>query len=319
MASRSTRLMNQFGSPVGGANSIENVNYRKWWGGQRTSRHDLMSQMNRFDIGSPSLPSSTSPSFGGPTGSIQRDQYKAWWGSQRTNRNDVMSQMNRFDINSSVPVLPPPVQPAFGAQVDFNAPISTFRPDKTRTNRRPGLQVTGDLPLSQPNYLPYERSHLGQPLPKRHVKALGREVPAVHAGGATNAGPAVGGSTATQRVAAGAGRFGPQIDKLEDLMGKGIKWGSGTNFGSRQFANGAGGKLTYGRAGLVGGLGLLAAANTFKTVERARYGDYGHAALNAGLATAAAGGAYAAYMHKGAFSNHFRNAASWLTKQMRRI
>lgn len=132
------------------------------------------------------------------------------------------------------------------------------------------------------------------------------EAPGVSAGSA-------GGSSATRRLS------GSIPQRFARGASSAIGWGSGTNFAGREFANGVGGKLTYGRAGLVGGLGLLAAANTFKTVERARYGDYGHAALNAGLATAAAGGAYAAFMHKGAFSNHFRNAASFLVKQMRRI
>lgn len=67
--------------------------------------------------------------------------------------------------------------------------------------------------------------------------------------------------------------------------------------------------ITYGRAGLTAGLGLLAVRNGANMMDRMRYGDYGGAMMSGAMTAAAGYGAYSAYMYKGAFRSHFNNVA----------
>lgn len=78
-----------------------------------------------------------------------------------------------------------------------------------------------------------------------------------------------------------------------------------------------GNNVTYGRAGMTAGLGLLAARNGANMMDRMRYGDYGGAMMSGAMTAAAGYGAYSTWMYKGALRSHFNNAASWLMKRMR--
>jgi hypothetical protein len=75
--------------------------------------------------------------------------------------------------------------------------------------------------------------------------------------------------------------------------------------------------VTYGRAGLTAGLGLLAARNGANMMDRMRYGDYGGAMMSGAMTAAAGYGAYSTWMYKGALRSHFNNAAAWIMKRMR--
>jgi len=76
--------------------------------------------------------------------------------------------------------------------------------------------------------------------------------------------------------------------------------------------------VTYGRAGLAGGLGLLALRNGANVMDRMRYGDYSGAMMSGAMTAAAGYGAYATYMYKGALRQHFNNAAAWILKRFSR-
>ncbi len=89
-------------------------------------------------------------------------------------------------------------------------------------------------------------------------------------------------------------------------------------FGSRSFNAPMGlGRMTYGRAGVAGGLGLLAVSQGANMMDRMRYGDYGGAMLSGAVAGAAGYGAYKAAMGKMALQKHFSNAAAFLMKNIR--
>lgn len=90
----------------------------------------------------------------------------------------------------------------------------------------------------------------------------------------------------------------------------------GTQFLSNSFEL-MGKKMTYGRAGVTAGLGMLALRNGANVVDRMRYGDYGGAMMSGALTAAAGYGAYSAYMYKGALRSHFNNAARFVLKQFR--
>ena len=90
----------------------------------------------------------------------------------------------------------------------------------------------------------------------------------------------------------------------------------GTQFLSNNFEL-MGKKMTYGRAGVTAGLGMLALRNGANVVDRMRYGDYGGAMMSGALTAAAGYGAYSSYMYKGALRSHFNNAARFVLKQFR--
>lgn len=75
--------------------------------------------------------------------------------------------------------------------------------------------------------------------------------------------------------------------------------------------------VTYGRAGMTAGLGLLALRNGANMMDRMRYGDYSGAMMSGAMTAAAGYGAYASWMYKGALKSHFNNAASWLLRRVR--
>lgn len=94
------------------------------------------------------------------------------------------------------------------------------------------------------------------------------------------------------------GRFGDFLSTRFNLFGK---------------------STSFGRAGLAGGLGLLAIRNGANMMDRMRYGDYGGAMLSGAMTAAAGYGAYAAWMYKGSIRSHLGQAAAQLMKNVRRI
>lgn len=96
------------------------------------------------------------------------------------------------------------------------------------------------------------------------------------------------GATRMAGLLGGIGRASQPLSKSFNLMGRNI---------------------TYGRAGLTAGLGLLAVRNGANMMDRMRYGDYGGAMMSGAMTAAAGYGAYSAYMYKGAFRSHFNNVA----------
>ena len=76
-------------------------------------------------------------------------------------------------------------------------------------------------------------------------------------------------------------------------------------------------EVSYGRAGLTGGLGLLALRNGANMMDRMRYGDYGGAMLSGAMTAAAGYGAYSAWMMKGSMRSHLNKAAAKLLGNIR--
>jgi len=104
------------------------------------------------------------------------------------------------------------------------------------------------------------------------------------------------GATAAAGMLGGIGRMSQPLSRNFNMMGRNV---------------------TYGRAGLTAGMGLLAMRNGANMVDRMRYGDYGGAMMSGALTAAAGYGAYSSWMYKGALRSHFNNAASWLLKRFR--
>ena len=104
------------------------------------------------------------------------------------------------------------------------------------------------------------------------------------------------GAMGAARVLGDIGRASQPLSKTFNMMGRNV---------------------TYGRAALTGGLGMLALRNGANMMDRMRYGDYSGAMMSGALTAAAGYGAYASWMYKGALRSHFNNAASWILKRFR--
>lgn len=120
-----------------------------------------------------------------------------------------------------------------------------------------------------------------------------------------------------------------------NFTGRGPRFGGRTGFGgtwARNIGKGARsaeeflgrtanipklGNMSYGRAGLAGGLGMLAMSQGKNMYDRVRYGDYGGAMLSGALAGAAGYGAYSVAMGRGALRSHFKNAAAMIMRNLR--
>lgn len=104
------------------------------------------------------------------------------------------------------------------------------------------------------------------------------------------------GAMYSSRMLGGIGRMSQPLSRTFNVMGRNV---------------------TYGRAGMTAGLGLLAMRNGANMMDRMRYGDYGGAMMSGALTAAAGYGAYSSWMYKGALRSHFNNAASWLLKRFK--
>lgn len=71
------------------------------------------------------------------------------------------------------------------------------------------------------------------------------------------------------------------------------------------------------RGGLYAGAGMIALRQTRKTAESMRYGQYGHAALNAGLGAAGAHQLFKVARISGAMEDHLANAMKMLGPKFR--
>lgn len=103
-----------------------------------------------------------------------------------------------------------------------------------------------------------------------------------------------GAAMATANVLGNIGRASQPLSRTFSMMGRNV---------------------TYGRAGLTAGLGMLAARNGANMMDRMRYGDYGGAMMSGAMTAAAGYGAYSAWMYKGALRSHFNNAAASLLRR----